>query len=519
MRMQNKHGIGPGARILLAGLCLSGMALAQVMHHANPAPPKPRPKIEKKHAKRRSRRKTRGAIRLTANANCRVYLDHVYFSRILQGGVINLPAAWGVHEVTARTAAGEQWSQKVSLSPDSPEVELHADLLDSSLAPGRTPSLVARQTINAQTIAPQPGNPPPDNPQLYSPPVEVPKPEASIQEQAARLARNMENNGEQQVELEQRRQHVQTQKHRQVVQSAQAAYLALQAKMQARMQAELRKERRARRAAANARRPNGLTGANLKDGQNYIWIAANSFQMGCEKNDDHCHPDESPRHEVTLTHGFWLASTDVTVAEYARYARLTRRPMPPEPVDPHSKKGDSFNAGWSRSNDPIVDVTWRQAENYCRWAGGRLPTEAEWEDAARAGQNKALYFTGADISHDHANYGQNHHKGKKSGQDIWLHTSPVSSFNPNPFGFYDMAGDVWQWTSDVYDPNYYNTSPANDPAGAAAGAVHVVRGGAWDSRKRDLRLSRRKGIDDNVSPDQLFDVGFRCALDWLPGQN
>jgi len=180
----------------------------------------------------------------------------------------------------------------------------------------------------------------------------------------------------------------------------------------------------------------------VKDGLKYVWIPPGTFMMGCSPGDTKCGADEKPPHHVTITKGFWLGQTEVTVGAYKRFAAATGRQMPDTP---------GFNSRWTNENMPIVNVTWNDAHDYCAWAGGRLPTEAEWEFAARGGSTEARYGPIDDVAW---------YDGNSGGQ-----THDVAQKRPNNIGLYDMLGNVWEWVNDWYDQNYYQ-QPFARPAGA-----------------------------------------------------
>ncbi len=241
----------------------------------------------------------------------------------------------------------------------------------------------------------------------------------------------------------------------------------------------------------------GTVRQNPKDGLPYVWIPPGVFWMGCVPNDSDCQEREKPRHRVAVPEGFWIGRTEVTVAAYEKFASSSGRSMPPAP---------NFDPKWEHKKNPIVQVTWQEAQGYCEWAGGRLPSEAEWEYAARGGAQESKYPWGDEIDAERANY------RAPGPRKVPAYTSPVGSYPPNQLGLYDVAGNVWEWVADVYDKEDYSRYGSSRPA-PAPDSPRVVRGGSWWSQPSLLRLSHRFGFNPD---DRLFNVGMRCV--WLQGQ-
>jgi len=236
----------------------------------------------------------------------------------------------------------------------------------------------------------------------------------------------------------------------------------------------------------------GAVKENPKDGLKYVWIPPGTFQMGCSPGDSECKDDEKPAHRVTITKGFWLGQTEVTVGAYRRFAAAAGRGMPEAP---------DFNRGWDNEQMPIVEVSWEDAQAFCRWAGGRLPTEAEWEYAARAGNTEARYGPLDEVAWYNKNSGRRTHE--------------VGQKRPNAWGLYDMLGNVWEWVSDWYDENHYAGSPERDPQGPAGGRFRDLRGGPWDGSPRVVRVSFRYRNYPNLW-DYGYGFGLRCVREVIP---
>ena len=272
--------------------------------------------------------------------------------------------------------------------------------------------------------------------------------------------------------------------------------------------------------------PAGAT-VNPKDGLKYVWIPPGTFMMGCSLGDKQCGADEKPSHQVRISKGFWLGQTPVTVAAYKDFANATGRGMPKEPplMD---------NPGWGNQKMPIVEVTWYDAQAYCGWAGGRLPTEAEWEYAARGGSEEARYGPLDEVAWYFDNSGRQpldsarccrKERGKYSKELIenGNRMHEVGEKRPNGFGLFDALGNVWEWVNDWYDEDYYRNTAAVDPPGPSSSkyqlfwrgsntpiGFRVMRGGSFLNIPENVRVSTRSG--GHTTPDtRTSGTGFRCV--------
>jgi len=240
-------------------------------------------------------------------------------------------------------------------------------------------------------------------------------------------------------------------------------------------------------------------------------------------------PDQGPRHRLRLS-AFWIDRTEVTVAMFRRFVEETGwvttaeregggRPYRTGPQDQewpitqgvewrHPRAPDSE----ARGDHPVVHVSWDDADAYCTWAEARLPTEAEWEKAAR-GIDERIYPWGDSFDGLRLNYCDDQcavYWRDSEFDDGYAYTAPVGSYpgGASPYGALDMMGNVWEWVSDWYSESYYSVSPAQDPPGPRSGTQRAMRGGAW----YDLGFFRVTLRWRNEPDDRYEDVGFRCAL-------
>jgi sulfatase modifying factor 1 len=318
-----------------------------------------------------------------------------------------------------------------------------------------------------------------------------------------------------------------------------------------------------------------VNGANQASHKGMVWINGGTFAMGGDNKQ--ASPDEYPKHKVTVS-GYWIDETEVTNAQFAVFVKATgyittaekkldwneiKKQLPPGtpkpddsllvaaslvfkptkvPVDlnnyaqwwawqkganwkhPHGPNSDIKG----KDNYPVVHISWFDAQAYCKWAGKRLPTEAEWEFAARGKLTNKIYPWGdepVNTGKQKANYWQGQFPNKNTVADKFYFAAPVRSFAANGYGLYDMAGNVWEWCADKYNNTYY--ASVNTPQGITNplgpdksydpqepyAEKRVIRGGSFlcnDSYCSGYRVARRMKNTEDSSTEH---VGFRCVMD------
>ncbi|WP_413408501.1 formylglycine-generating enzyme family protein [Paenibacillus amylolyticus] len=281
-----------------------------------------------------------------------------------------------------------------------------------------------------------------------------------------------------------------------------------------------------------------------------IRLEGGDFCMGTDGNEGFAEDGEGPARKVWIS-PFYLDRYAVTNAQFQDFIRDTRYKTEAE------KFGNSFvfylllasdqrrnratmvaqtpwwhvieGANWmhpegkgsdleERMNHPVVHVSWNDALAYCEWAGKRLPTEAEWEYAARGGLFQARYPWGDELTPDGkhmCNIWQGEFPTNNDALDGYVGTAPVDEYEPNGYGIYNMAGNVWEWCVDVFNPYYHQQTPNINPLENGRGHVHSMRGGSYlchDSYCNRYRVAAR---NKNTPDSSSGNVGFRCAANLI----
>ena len=243
--------------------------------------------------------------------------------------------------------------------------------------------------------------------------------------------------------------------------------------------------------------PNPVRGSTMtreKDHMVMVYVPAGEFEMG--GSDADAWNREKPVHPVDLD-AYWIDKYEVSNAQYALCVAAGDCT---KPSSTGSRDRSNYYGNPDYDNYPVIYVSWHQAQAYCQWAGGELPTEAQWEKAARGTDSRTYPWGNESPTSSLARYNWN------TGD-----TSPVTDYESgaSPYGALNMAGNVWEWVRDWYDSNYYSNSPAENPSGPASGGYRVLRGGSWSNDNWYVRAAFRGS--DSPTLTSVY-IGFRCAL-------
>lgn len=269
-------------------------------------------------------------------------------------------------------------------------------------------------------------------------------------------------------------------------------------------------------------------GRQQKSDDEMVFIKGGTLLMGSDQG----LPYEGPVHKVTVS-SFWMDRYEVTNRQFKKFVDATRYATEAEKYgwsgvfNPHKQEwaptkgadwrhpeGSGSSVEW-RMNHPVIQVSWNDAQAYARWAGKRLPTEAEWEWAARGGLPRSEYTWGSDFMPEGrfmANTWQGIFPVKDEGSDGFLSTAPVGNFPANGYGLFDMAGNVWEWTADWFAEDYFKRSQgARDPKGPENGIERVIRGGSWLCSANYCTGYRTGARQKTPTDSGLNNLGFRCV--------
>ena len=286
----------------------------------------------------------------------------------------------------------------------------------------------------------------------------------------------------------------------------------------------------------------GYWEAVIGEDHTLVYIPEGEFIMGSDSGEE----DELPVRPVYLD-SYWIGKYTVTYAQFKRFIYETGYMTDAEQgkgsyLTADDIRGPNPEGNWNNNifmqgdDHPVISVSWYDAEKYCEWLSEKidldfmLPTEAQWEKSARGTDGRAFPWGNEDVTADRANfadmifaekYGEER-RGHYDLNDGFAETSPVGSFpgGASPYGVMDMAGNVWEWCYDYYDPDYYSVSPDINPFGPNAGGDRVNRGGSYDNwsgyaspeRGHNLRSAERTGNEPDSSDDHM---GFRIAIDYI----
>ncbi len=240
-----------------------------------------------------------------------------------------------------------------------------------------------------------------------------------------------------------------------------------------------------------------------KDGAPMVYIPAGTFPMGVPKAARDGGVDERPNHDVYVD-AFYMDKYEVTNGRYLQFVTETGHRTPQHPSDPSKGLWKGNMMPESVTDLPVINVDWSDADTYCQWAGKRLPTEAEWEKAAKGPNDWRFPWGDVEPTMEHANFNQVW-RGEATLVQVGIYEKGKS-----PYGVYDVAGNVWEWVADWYDPEYYQKSPERNPQGPETGTHKSVRSSGWQGETPQVRIFTRI---KSLPTDRNHSTGFRCAQD------
>jgi formylglycine-generating enzyme required for sulfatase activity/tRNA A-37 threonylcarbamoyl transferase component Bud32 len=264
-------------------------------------------------------------------------------------------------------------------------------------------------------------------------------------------------------------------------------------------------------------------------GMEFVWIPAGSFTMGSPDHEEGRQPDEGPIHDVTISRAFYLASKETTVRQFRIFVDTSHSRTDADQLNGGALEWDFEKRDWilkqgCRWNNPgglydgdhpVVCVSRYDAEVFCHWLSNkehrtyRLPTEAEWEYACRAG-SATPYGCGTTLTSEHARFADRRAGAPLSDARPHLRWEKVGTYPPNAWGLFDMHGNVWEWCADYYAPNAYQSAAPIDPSGPKSSNKFVARGGSWQSGVAGCRSASRLAVDAAIRRN---DIGFRVLLE------
>lgn len=299
-----------------------------------------------------------------------------------------------------------------------------------------------------------------------------------------------------------------------------------------------------RNTQSSSREPEvGIKGSST---EGMVKLPGGSFLMGTESKDGFPEDGEGPVRETNID-PFWIDETTVTNAQFAEFIRATgyktdaerynwsfvfQNFLPPKKQETHLPSPDDTpwwkgieEAFWkkpegphsntnNRMDHPVVHISWNDAIAYCKWIGKRLPTEAEWEYAARGGLEQKKYPWGNELTPDgehRCNIWQGTFPDNNTGDDDYIGTAPVHSFKPNGFGLYNMSGNAWEWTQDWFSTSYPLLRISENPEGPGRGDAKVIRGGSYLCHQSYCNRYRVAARSMNTVDSSTGNLGFRCV--------